>query len=73
VKSTVSRGLKSSDRAAEAAFRHAANERGPSTSLAPSDSEIIEAWLGQRANQAASDAPDGHDQVTAGGIFGDDQ
>jgi hypothetical protein len=73
VKSTVSRGMKSSDRAAETAFRHAAIERGPSTALALSDNEMIEAWLAQRAGQAASDPLDDGDRGATGEEAGDDQ
>jgi hypothetical protein len=73
VKSTVSRAMKSSDRAAETAFRHAAAERGPSTGLALSDSETIQQWLAQQTSQAASDPLDDHELEAAGSDASDDQ
>lgn len=73
VKSTVSRGMKSSDRAAETAFRHAAGERGPSTALALSDTEIIAAWLAQRESQAADDPAHDSDPVTTSPDIDDDR
>ena len=73
IKATVSRGMKSSDRAAETAFRHAGGERGPNTALALSDNEIIEIWLAQRAAPLAGDPlADAADDLPTMGP-GDDQ
>ena len=57
---TADRGMKTSDRAAETAFRHAAAERGPGTALALSDQEIIEAWLPQRLAGSSEDQVPGN-------------
>ena len=56
VKATVNRGLKGSERAAEIAFRNAAQRDVEAGKLRISDQEIIERWMAQRLGSSSDGA-----------------
>lgn len=58
IKSTIDRGMKTSDRAAETAMRYADLSEKRDPGLQADDLEIIEAWLASFQNSQSSDDAD---------------